>query len=430
MISLWFAAALWAQAPPPDLYVLERPNAYDSGHQLHRYAWNGSEYGRSLVWPTLPPGNWRLAGGFLDLDNETAAVVAGFFTAQLIGVSPSGTVRWLTPLPGMCVPALDQSGDLVTAQRDASFITRLDRLGRSGVVAATIASYGPLAADVLPEWVSVDLDTGDYLVRNSSYSGPGILRVTTSGQVSSVAGLENLLYGFGLVGAMEPDYRTGAYLGAGYAGGSWQTNGWKRFFLQPAYHENLLFNVRLGPILAGITLFGSTRVFGVLPYVPNGWPAGVAELPALGGSTMSLYRLNPPPALFNGIAGSPIVVGHRKLAGLGPAAPGSEYNLLLSFPGEAGSAYVLGASLGLRPGLSLPGGAYVPLNPDPLLVWSLSDPQTFAGFTGTLDPAGRALARWRIPATPGLRGLRAFFCAVTLGPGVRTVSDPIGVTVR
>jgi hypothetical protein len=328
----------------------------------------------------------------------------------------------------MCVPALDQSGDLVAVRPREGFNTSLLRLNRAGAIVATIATYGPLSLGVTPEWVTVDLDSGDYLVQNGAPSGPGIVRVTPAGQVSTVAGLETVE--FGIDGSLEPDYRTGAWLGVGLAGGSWQTRGWKRMQLQPAYVENRLYNLMQSPFVGGTTLFQSTRLFGVLPYVPNGWPAGVAELPATGGPSMPLYRLNPPPVSFYGIAGSPIVAGHRKLAGVGPATPGSEYSLLLSFPGEAGSAYVVGASLGLRPGLSLPGGAYVPLNPDPLLVWSLSDPQTFAGFSGTLDPTGRALARWRIPALPGLRGLRAFFCAVTIGPGLRTVSDPIGVTVR
>jgi hypothetical protein len=158
--------------------------------------------------------------------------------------------------------------------------------------------------------------------------------------------------------------------------------------------------------------------------------AEVVQRQAVGGGEWR-YPIAPQSAVFRGVSGPPIVGGSRKLAGRGSALPGSEYEFLLCFPGEAGASYLTGASLALRPGIQLSNGKYVPLAPDGLLTWSLSDPGTFAGFVGTLDGASRARAVWRIPGVPGLRGVRVYFAALTLGPaGVATVSDPIGVSIQ
>jgi len=102
----------------------------------------------------------------------------------------------------------------------------------------------------------------------------------------------------------------------------------------------------------------------------------------------------------------------------------------LNFPGEDGFSYQVAASLGMRPGIVAPGGTYIPLSVDPVLFLSLTDTGIFRNFAGTLATNARATASWRIPAIPALRGIRCYFAAVTISGGIRSVSNPIGVTVR
>jgi hypothetical protein len=119
----------------------------------------------------------------------------------------------------------------------------------------------------------------------------------------------------------------------------------------------------------------------------------------------------------------------RTLAGDGTYSPGSAYSLLVRFPGEGGSPYQGAASLSIRPGISS-GTLWIPLNPDALFLASLSTPQVFTNFAGTLSTAGRATATFNIPFREDLRGLRVFFTFVSFGAGgVRSVSNLLGITI-
>jgi hypothetical protein len=104
---------------------------------------------------------------------------------------------------------------------------------------------------------------------------------------------------------------------------------------------------------------------------------------------------------------------------------------MVSFPNEPGTAYAVGYSFGMRPGIAVPDGRRIYLQPDPLLTLSLTDPVMFPGGQGVLNALGEAVARMRVPNLAGLSGRRIFAVAVTISGGqIRTISAPIGVTIQ
>jgi len=422
---------------PPDMYSLDLYGSYGPGF-LTRYAWipEAAMFRRSLVWqPPLVPTPPITYSALLDADNETVLVLWRFPTGPftLSAVRPSGqtTTLFTDPRFYFSLPAIDQTGDLVFHVVDASDQRHLVRMDRAGNLLATIASFSRPGTYSTPQHVVVDLESGDYLVTLGAGASWGAAWITPSGQVSPVVGLESVTCAWG--GPPDPDYRLGAQLAriAGSRTTPFWGDGWRRMHFLPSYYNAVILPL---PYVGsgspgGTALYTSTRVFGFgLSPIP-GTPT-VVEVPATGGQPRT-YAVEPwVYPIYSWNYDAPIIVGHRKLVGRGLATPGSEYQVSVNFPGQAGLAYRIGASLGLRPGLDL-GSAYIPLRLDPVLLWSLSDPTTFAGFAGTLDANARATGRWRIPPIAGLRGLRVFFAAVTFdGNGLRSVSDPIGVTVR
>jgi hypothetical protein len=124
------------------------------------------------------------------------------------------------------------------------------------------------------------------------------------------------------------------------------------------------------------------------------------------------------------------IARQRHVCGLSSPRPGSRYSLLVSFPRFPGSGYALGASFGFRPGIPT-GAGVIPLNADPLLAMSLSNPVYFSGFLGTLDVRGEAAASIAVPgAVP--RGTRFFLAGIVPGTGgqILEMSGALGVTVE
>ena len=77
---------------------------------------------------------------------------------------------------------------------------------------------------------------------------------------------------------------------------------------------------------------------------------------------------------------------------------------LQAAPQQAGHAWVLAGSLsGTTPGLALPGGKTLPLNPDPYFFFVLNNPGVLiAPSVGTFDALGYASASITLPSIPGL----------------------------
>jgi len=110
-------------------------------------------------------------------------------------------------------------------------------------------------------------------------------------------------------------------------------------------------------------------------------------------------------------------------------APG-RYTLRFSFPGQAGLGYVAGLGLsGVRPGVPLPDGRTILLNPDVLVFLSVNNllPGIFNLGPAVLDKNGEAQGALDVSALPPL-GVPVHLVVLVLDPkatsGIAIVSDP------
>ncbi len=113
--------------------------------------------------------------------------------------------------------------------------------------------------------------------------------------------------------------------------------------------------------------------------------------------------------------------------------PPNDRFIKVSFPGDAGKAFVLALSLlGCKPGVTLPDGRVLPLNPDFLtsITATGSIPTILTGNIGILDPFSEATVRLNAnPLGLAAKGLRVWAAAVTLDPkapsGISQVAPPL-----
>jgi hypothetical protein len=111
---------------------------------------------------------------------------------------------------------------------------------------------------------------------------------------------------------------------------------------------------------------------------------------------------------------------------------GNDRIIRVSFPSDAGKAYVVALGLsGFHPGLKLPDGRVIGLNFDALvgLTATGSIPPVFQGNIGTLDTAGRAFVTFNTNTLPLPPGLPIWAVAVTLDRaaplGISQISAPL-----
>lgn len=106
-----------------------------------------------------------------------------------------------------------------------------------------------------------------------------------------------------------------------------------------------------------------------------------------------------------------------------------------SSPGNAGKPYFCGFALGSAPGIALPQGTLIPLNPDALLLASL-DPSNplFTDTLGAVDVGCGTTTRFHLPAIPAAVGLPIVAALVVLDgaapDGVVAVSPAVSLVLQ
>ncbi len=109
---------------------------------------------------------------------------------------------------------------------------------------------------------------------------------------------------------------------------------------------------------------------------------------------------------------------------------GSSATLTASYPERAGEGYFMAASLGTT-GFFLPGGHFMPLDPDPLFYASLNMPGIFDGFFGVISPSGHATMRFTVPNLNPLRGFRFHFAYATVVSNLATgTSNGVSMVIQ
>jgi len=142
-----------------------------------------------------------------------------------------------------------------------------------------------------------------------------------------------------------------------------------------------------------------------------------------------------PDLTYNGGASDAFVakVAFTDLQGSGAPRPGGAVALHLEASDSPGLAVQFGSSFGTGP---IPIDTRVlGLSPDALFSLSVTGlwPWIFTGYSGRVDPSGKALAVIRIPSIPGLVGVLIHSAGVTLDPGapsgVKAISNTLSFLI-
>jgi len=432
-----------AQPSQPDVYSVESNGVGET--EVYRYGWSGGvTYQKSLLYSSAGLGY----GALLDVDNQSTLVVrSGMNMVLVLSITPDGIVSTVFAHSaiqgnltiGIALPEVHQSGNFAfskTTQYPSGRRTYgLCTGDRTGTTLSTLAEWDTVdfeSTDLIQDVVS-----GDYYVaeRFSGFNSPALFRITESGAVSTVIP-RGTIPTFLNYNDWDQNPWTGEFVGTSWFGWPQYPYGppglqgslWTRFRFVPWTPPVLLHSQR--DLEQTFAVHEGRWLVGLHSPIMSPTPWSVIMVPYTGGTPV-MYPASPPtPGSFTpAVLGQIALRGRRKVVGRGPATPGTDYSLSLNFPGEAGRGYQAGASFGIQPGMTI-GGKGVPLNLDPLFLLSLTNPAIFQGFSGALDSGARASATVRLPPSPGLRGLRVFFAALTYdGGGIRVVSDPIGMTV-
>jgi len=312
-----------------------------------------------------------------------------------------------------------------TARTDLTGNGHLITTGGGGILKGTVSSgFTTLYAGsplVSVQAGCIDLQSGDFIALDIM----GIYRISVYGQ-PRVTSMAKWFFGTtGLLG-LHFDPESGSLVGA------WNS----------AIHR-----ITLGPTASVSTLFSQSSWLWPISLDRDPWDGqfavfawdsiagrpGVFRFDARSRAITTLALLPPypgplPPGTFDA---GPVIAGSRHLWPGSEARPGQTYRLMVSSPNEPGASYVIALSLGFRPGIPVPGGRKIYLNPDPLFFYSLTNSGIFSGFRGGLNPRGEAPASVAIPNHPGLSGLRFFASAVTIvNHQISVISEPLGVTIQ
>jgi Tol biopolymer transport system component len=320
-------------------------------------------------------------------DNDRLAV-AWSQVGQFLLVTPEGDLTSIAPVPdspnGI---ALDQDGTYVVSTSGGNALYRVDVPARSSVPFLT--------APATLNAVCLDEDTGDYVLAiHAPLPGGALLRAhRRTGQLTTLAA------GLGRLTGVDFVPGTGAFVVTRQDAPSLlrvnRTGG--VFPLHPAFPIDGNA-VKVDDETGRITALGTGEVGFLDPL----------------GQLLAAF----PTAPYLGTAVE--TCGSRKVNGSGPATGGSTMSIAFSFPESPGATYVAALSTGLRPGIPLADGTNRVIQLDvtsPLFPISIGGlPGLTTGFTGILDPLGRATGTLAIlPGTPP--GLRLFVTAIAVNAG-------------
>ena len=125
---------------------------------------------------------------------------------------------------------------------------------------------------------------------------------------------------------------------------------------------------------------------------------------------------------------------------VGEATAGGSFGIDLDLPGSEGFYRLVLLALGSSPGLPLPDGRHLALNPDVLFYFVLANPDAGGAFTGCVGPmpaGGIDAAGFTLPANPVLVGLTLHIATITLdlsqtglSAQLRHVTSTLPVTIQ
>jgi len=371
---------------------------------------------------------------------------AGITATAVLEISPTGAVSTIVALPaghtalGICTSIDNRGMAVLTRTTTASTATYhvmelktgvLRTIGLSTVAARLIPTT---QAGIVPE------QRGDYITGTESgiFRFAGVGGAVSTVHTASVTGLCDRLTRGGWL-----SFSGNAVFNQGRGGGRSKVVGMSGPIplgigsiatdttTGNAYATSgALFFVDLGlktfTTLARVGAFGSFQAVDIDPVTRDlvvGTSTGVYRVDRQG-SVLATWATFTPGVI--GLA----VIGSGHTSGFGPVTPGTNYDVIVSYPAHPGFFYQVAASFGYNPGITTPFGT-VPLNPDALFFLSVSVPQIFQKFSGQLNTQGLANPVVAIPNGP-LQGVRIFLAGLVHdGKGaVQVISEPMGLSIE
>jgi len=365
---------------------------------------------------------------------------------QILRVGPSGGVTTVGKFAYgfLNMLAMDSDNRCVVAAHSPLFanaqVLRVDLVTRA--VLATVWDGAPLPSPLT--WIDVDQD-GDYLVMGGGIFTPGIfLHVKRDGSaIRTLFGGStlNLLSSFtedrasgdwilGDLGNVGRIVRVNRDTGAPTHVIGLPASGQHAYGMAQDPHRADIYVTRAGettkydPLTNRVSRLSATA--GECIAVdrspgPNGALLYVARsgFPSLG-TLERLDRQGVNLGVVATTASAPMGMTFDRSRNLGPelrTAPNHRI-IRVSFPGDAGKPYVLALGLsGYTPGVSLPDGRVIPLNPDHLTLFTASRavPPLLVGNIGVLDSNGEAVVTFNLnPLGAAVRRVRVWAVALTL----------------
>lgn len=359
-------------------------------------------------------------GATLDADNS--GLVVTWSPPALIGASGVARITragavLTTLLDSTTVPlrftdvTIGPDGDYwATAAPAITGVGSIYGISRTGVM-RTIASGTPLD---WPVALTVDVARGRVIVLDSAPGASRVLAVTPSGTVVSIVatlptpGLGQIAY----------DFATD-----GYWIGTAAPN--------PLLHvtPNGVVTTPTSPGTFDVIGVAVDRASAVTPTVWLGTGPLASRLLAFDPATGATTTLRK----SSQFAHDQVIPDHARNLVATQVAP-RQWRLDLAIPSDAGVRYAMFPSIsGIRPGVPLPDGRRIAINPDAISTLALAGllAPRWTGGAGQLSATGRATAMLDLRGL-SVAGLKVWVIAATLGAqaplGLQTIADPVVLT--
>jgi len=388
----------------------------------------------SSVW-TYPFQLGYMGGAAMDVDNRNLVVsltVLSFvpnglvqFNAAVLATSTGIPFRVLMVSPTVpnygtdCITdvAVDQNGDYVLLLTSGSAgPARLVRVSRIGGAVTTVFAGAPLVA---PTAFTIDVDTGDFIVLDGTWSAP-LYRLSPGKPVSTLATRIDAPVNLAQLASDGAFYLAGGHNTIPSAAVLRVDSAGRGTTLVTAY--SAAFPRGLYAVAADRSSASRPRL---LVASQSDWSSGLFYVDSATGAVTTV--------ISNSLCDYRIVIAHRGRNLSTHRLATGRWTVQLSFPGEPGNPYVaVLTSHGIRPGVRLADGRRFLVNLDvlTLLSWTGRLGSVFRGNVGVLDSLGEARAHLDVSSLlPVVRGLRVWVGAFTLNPGapigIQTIADPI-----
>jgi Tol biopolymer transport system component len=198
----------------------------------------------------------------------------------------------------------------------------------------------------------------------------------------------------------------------------------------------ILYTTAPGAVSSGVYLwdYRTSKVTSVGMTWPLPSPGGMVGMVSADGTRVAYMGYNLLPGENGNNTSAYVRHLYPECSALDPIIPGRGTRFRLFDPDGANKLYVAVMSMSFTPAIPIGGARYLYAAPDILFLSSLSAPNVFFNFIGTLDSQGTAQALFIAPAVPSLRGLPTVTAFLVFDPkahnGVSGISNSVPLVIQ